>query len=457
MKKLTIILISFLFITCKTEKKINYAVISGKIENFKTNSVLITNIEGEEFKKEMSVDNSGFFKDTLYIKPGYYTFKSNKEITTLYLEPTYNLTLNVNVDKFDETLNYSGEGVENNNYLAAKTLKNTTSLLAVYPLYKLDESEFLKELYKVTESNEKLLFDAEGLTERFKDLEVRNLDYLKLWFQTIYQQYHCAATNDWSFRVSSDFMNPLEDVDFNNENDYDKLTSYKILTRTYFEYELDNKGISSFENRLKTVHSELIRNEIVKELGDKINLKNDNNTNLYASLMKASTDSVFKNDLTQRYNQLVKVEKGRTSPKFFNYERYKGKSMSLDDFKGKYIYLDIWETNCGWCIKEFPAFKKLEKEYKNQNIAFIGISNELGSRFSEKESRNKWKNMIEKKNLDGIQLLSPKGSKSQFMEEYIVYILPRYIIIDPEGNIVDSDAPKPSDPNLKKIFTELGM
>ena len=39
---------------------------------------------------------------------------------------------------------------------------------------------------------------------------------------------------------------------------------------------------------------------------------------------------------------------------------------SLKDLKGKVLYIDVWATWCGPCIKEFPYLKKLIEDYKDK-------------------------------------------------------------------------------------------
>ena len=63
--------------------------------------------------------------------------------------------------------------------------------------------------------------------------------------------------------------------------------------------------------------------------------------------------------------------------------------------------------------------------------------------------------MVKDKNLSGVQLYAGKDTK--FAEEYLINGIPRFILIDPKGNIVNANAPRPSDPNLEVLFKELGI
>lgn len=158
--------------------------------------------------------------------------------------------------------------------------------------------------------------------------------------------------------------------------------------------------------------------------------------------------------MTSKYKKqhamLITFAKGKPSPKFTDLENYKGGTTSLDDLKGKFVYIDVWATWCRPCLGEIPALKELEDEYKGKNIAFVSISTDKANKHEA------WKNMIVSKGMSGIQLFA--GEKQSFMQEYQIKTIPRFIFIDDKGNIVNADAPRPSDKvAIKSLFTEVGL
>ncbi|KVV15503.1 Cytochrome c biogenesis protein TlpA [Flavobacterium sp. TAB 87] len=46
----------------------------------------------------------------------------------------------------------------------------------------------------------------------------------------------------------------------------------------------------------------------------------------------------------------------------------------MESLKGKSVYIELWATWCSPYIKEIPCLQKLEKQYKDKNIAFVSIS-----------------------------------------------------------------------------------
>ncbi len=150
--------------------------------------------------------------------------------------------------------------------------------------------------------------------------------------------------------------------------------------------------------------------------------------------------------------------KGKPSPEFNNYENYNGGTTSLKDLRGKFIYIDVWATWCGPCKAEIPALKALENEFHNKNIAFVSISvdNGRGYKDNSKELAKKgWKEMIKDKDLGGIQLYADKAWKSEFIKDFHINSIPRFLLIDPKGNIVDANAPRPSSKKIKELFNSL--
>lgn len=171
--------------------------------------------------------------------------------------------------------------------------------------------------------------------------------------------------------------------------------------------------------------------------------------------MDARNDEMFFGYIESNYQSmhetLTTLAKGKVSPVFVNYENHKGGKTSLANLKGKYVYIDVWATWCAPCKAEIPSLKALEKEYAGKNIHFVSLS------VDKPEAHETWKNMVAAEQLGGIQLFADNNFESQFILDYNINSIPRFILIDAAGNIVDADAPRPSDPKIKELFTELGI
>lgn len=80
-------------------------------------------------------------------------------------------------------------------------------------------------------------------------------------------------------------------------------------------------------------------------------------------------------------NQTKSSAQGKTSPKIvqtakkpapaFKLKNKKGKIVSLSDYKGKKVYINVWATWCGPCMQEIPGLKKFIKPIKARKILFF--------------------------------------------------------------------------------------
>ncbi|MBA6152054.1 TlpA family protein disulfide reductase [Gelidibacter maritimus] len=175
---------------------------------------------------------------------------------------------------------------------------------------------------------------------------------------------------------------------------------------------------------------------------------------VFVAKEKADMAEFKKSMIAQHQEQLeinAKLGKGKPSPDFKDYINYNGGTSSLADFRGSYVYIDVWATWCIPCIYEIPFLKKVEKEYADKNIKFMSISAD------QPKDEQKWRDMIKDKDLHGIQLLADNAIESQFLMDYYIYGIPRFILLDPQGNIVSYDAPRPSEDRLKELFNSLNI
>ena len=154
--------------------------------------------------------------------------------------------------------------------------------------------------------------------------------------------------------------------------------------------------------------------------------------------------------LLEYYNQKLAAKKleGIASPSF-DYENHKGGKTKLEDLRGKYVYIDVWATWCGPCRAEIPHLKKVEEKYHGKNIEFVSISVDVD------KDHEKWKKMVNNKELGGIQLFADKNWNSDFIKAFGIDSIPRFLLIDPNGKVIKADAARPSSPQLTELLDSL--
>ena len=124
---------------------------------------------------------------------------------------------------------------------------------------------------------------------------------------------------------------------------------------------------------------------------------------------------------------------GKPSPDFKGVD-VNGKEYTLADFRGKYVYIDVWATWCGPCRQEIPYLKKLDEDYKDAQIVFLSLSVD--------QDKAKWEQMVKEQSMSGVQLHI--GQNTSFQEAYKIEGIPHFILLDREGKILDMKMSRPS-------------
>ena len=119
--------------------------------------------------------------------------------------------------------------------------------------------------------------------------------------------------------------------------------------------------------------------------------------------------------------------KGEPAPDFSGVTP-EGKTITLSNFKGKYVLLDFWASWCAPCRDASPQVVNAYNTFKNKNIEWISIS--LDS------NKDKWIEAIQKDQLKWTHISDLNGWASAIARNYDVKAIPCYYIIDPQGNIV---------------------
>ncbi|OUS01873.1 hypothetical protein A9Q86_04285 [Flavobacteriales bacterium 33_180_T64] len=453
MKRLIIALLAISIIACKQEPKIDYAILSGKVENSNATTALLNSVD---FKKEITINSDGTFSDTLRIPGnGFYSFKIGREYTPVYLKTGDHLNVAVDAKSFDATLIYSGKGAIENNYLAIKTLKKSKIVSNAVEFYSMSENDFKKKISKFKNKNESRLESLIDVDEDFLATEKQNLVYDNYAMLNNYVQRHGYYTKQENFEVSESFIpTELKDMTFDDTNAYKASQSYKdmafnkVLTKIFDEIG-DDATIVSVDNLkgLNDIKILALKNDVIDYLGNfLVSPANTNMESIYTFFTENTTNEDTKKALKETYEKNKNLIKGKPSPQFVNYENHKGGEISLSDLNGKYVYVDVWATWCGPCIREIPALKDVEKKFHNENIEFVSTS------IDQAKNHDKWVDMVNDKDLGGVQLMADNDWNSKFVKDYAIQGIPRFILIDPNGNIVNADAPRPSDPKLIELL-----
>ena len=247
-------------------------------------------------------------------------------------------------------------------------------------------------------------------------------------------------------------------VDLDNAADFNDYPDYQILVRNLFQwriyshkvqYEFDDpwgKILADF----KALKSENIKQALAPLIIEGVSPTSASATNeeIIALVKQLVKDNDLLNTLSKHIDLVNKLKAGQPFPALPALTDLNDKEVKYEQLplKGKLLFIDIWATYCPDCRKELPALEALQEDYKAEPITFVSISVDR-----DKEA---WKTMVKEKKLGGIHLYASPETKELFKELYDLRSIPRYMLIDEKGNIINANLPMPSDKNLKELITE---
>jgi len=486
MKYILSICLLICILACNQQEKpvLKIAKISGHIIKPTDSMVNILDDYGQSLIMG-KLDSSGLFNISIDLdEPASFYLEHGEEFAKIYLEPGMDLIISLNTEYFDESLKFEGNGANYNNYKATKTLLNeriedntdilnTTeletikayhtnkmdSLLALLQSQKFDaNSKFYKKeiniirfgTYTNVLNKYKHLKSLNKDTTRYelwKGPEVIKVEIIRPDKLIIPDNYLDFMKNiDMESEVvlnQEDFLIALCEFDYWSTNSVADSVDYS--ERALLEA---NKMLEIVNNRFKNnkaksiVLGQKLKRYVSRRLGIEI-LKP-----YFKQYLAIETDSQKLAECKEIYANLNALLVGNQAPDFSATD-ISGKKVSLSDFIGKFVYIDVWTTWCGPCKKEIPFLAELEHDLKDENIVFVSVS-------LDKDS-TAWAKMILDKDMKGIQLLANNAFKSEIAKSYIVKNIPRFLLIGPEGKIVNHNASRPSRGAKEEIEMALAL
>lgn len=444
-------------VACKKNiPEINYVILQGVINNTEGGQLKISSIEG--FSKTINFKDSVAFIDTLRIKEGLYYIRYDKGYSPVYMAPGNVIHFSADHQLYGRALNFKGDNASINNYYSKKFLDVYAFKLKNKEHYVLEESDFENLIKKLQLSAEMKLDVVSNIPDELRAKERRALNYERINRKSIYEYYHAHFAKKEGFKTTDAFQKEINDLPLNNTADFFYSSDYKSLVSQ--KITKDAKEIAKRDS----ISSPLAQLDAASKL-EKDTIANQlmyNTLNMYLPMAKQkqllidkymtlSTNQEHKQKIKVLYQELQALDSNNPSPEFVNYENHDGGSTSLVDLRGKFVYMDIWATWCAPCKYEIPYLKKIEKQYHDKNIHFVSISTD------KQKDKDKWKKMVTEDEMGGIQLITDNDFNTSFIKKFKIMGIPRFILLDPEGNIVRANAPRPSDKKLIDLFNELGI
>lgn len=114
-----------------------------------------------------------------------------------------------------------------------------------------------------------------------------------------------------------------------------------------------------------------------------------------------------------------------------------GNDVRLSDFKGKKVYINLWASWCGPCIKEIPELEKVYQKVKSSDdIVFLSMTSPSDATFQNMNPQDESKKVIlDKANELGVTYPVLFDVQDRFMINYNIRSFPTHIFINSDGTI----------------------
>ena len=455
MRKILSILIfvaaSILFAACN--KSDSNVIVSGTIKGLENskNDINRLNLNFIYKSESIPIQNDGSFSKQIAInEPTYVSFYAGRAINgTILLRPSEDLVITIDLNKpKNDNIHFEGSLAKFCN--ALKVIDKGINDVSLYD--NLAEDEFIERAEELKNNMfqmlDTLITDPEFLQQQRisvkSSVRTRYLHYRKqnLWM-------------DKSREFSEEFLAHFKLWDYDDNDAFKYSMNFRrhvlqdIKDTIYFKHYKNNGGCHGKAGMsvLGNAKNGYVKDCAIMYCHERM-LRSDIRDEVYNFLISNATSQEAKQFIDKIYQGMTAGAK--VIP--FKLESYSGEMVSLEDFKGKYIYIDIWATWCAPCIAQMPYLDTIEQKYHDRNIEFISISVD-----NKEKDYKKWRDKVKELNLNGTQLIADREGSSDFLKQINNSTIPHFVLIDPYGKLVDGYAPRPSNPKLIELLESLDL
>lgn len=464
--------------------KTDSVYITGKVANFlkykeKANSVNVI-INDLAFGKQLTyrgkINDDGTYRMS-FIKTGAQDvmFQYNRQIAGVLVSPGDHMQIDFDAAKFEESLAFNGAAATlNQEYQAYNKAKD-----AQYKIIYGGDRFARFEAQSASEKDNNPEVHKNFLTERYHKENAFLAEYIKQHKPS--PAFVKWATEDIKYGYYDDLMRytwlhpmyaklkrdsfiiPDAYFDFIKPNDLNNISAsvtsnYGSYLHEYSSY-ISNKIKSNIvDDRMKAIWDQpagiakdvLLSNQTI----NLVNAKALDLVKTYIDRYKASVvQPVFKARVVKAYDDAVYLMNNYTMPvnaQLNNLPKSEADSMFnkiVNKYAGKVVYIDFWATWCGPCRAEMPNSKVLHEKLAGKDVVFLY----LGVQSDEKT----WKSSIAEMGIEGEHFLLSENDFSAISAKFQISGIPRYLLVDKAGRVVDETAKRPGDEKLQADIEKL--
>lgn len=109
-----------------------------------------------------------------------------------------------------------------------------------------------------------------------------------------------------------------------------------------------------------------------------------------------------------------------------------GKKVTLADYRGKVVLLNLWATWCGPCRMEIPELVKISEEMKDRGVAVVGMTRLDDDRGN---SEDRVKSFVKEQQVS-YDIILPTDNVAEEFSSMGDYSIPATFLINREGQLV---------------------
>lgn len=412
-----------------------------------------------DYIHSISIDDDGAFSDELEIEHnGLFSLKFNSYTQNIYLEN--GKTVGIIIDSINKSgIRFIGDLSHENNFLTQKH----------DDLHELYHQQMQKTGEDIAEIKSQISLASDSIIIENDKYWAENKAEISSAFSKIITDKIKLTNSRAILSVAQNTAIEFSEEDFQPEgipldsDDLFQLYDFRKYLFEYFEYRadsalakidsIDSEQVEYWVQKYSLVDSLFDNNTITEFLKTDVlfeSIAKIRSARLNPLVRKYKSDvskSAFLSTINNRYNSTISPRRGTLAPDISG-ETFDGDDFRLAQMRGKYVYIFVWATWCGPCKIEIPFYERMLEDYADANIEFVGISVD--------KSKKKWTESFFYNDYPGLQVLVPGDWKSPLVTDYKISSIPQFILIDPEGEIVELNAERPTK-NIKAQLSQYGI
>ncbi len=451
----------------------DFVTIQGQVNNPRNNTVSLQIARNpldtrdiEKYTDTLSAEGHFEIKFELDVPvPASFVHEGKKYQQAIFIQPgdSMQITYDPSIEKSPEFISFIGDGANDNNFLrtvAPNFVRKNQTVINQKMLRKSLPTSY--KAYHDSTKNAQLaaLSDYKKNAPISKEFEAHITDVIvyshALTLMSYpYQRIKLFRNKKDTVTYPINYFSFLEGVDLNNQQAIFTIPQYAQFIDYYVHHHFNEEVIKKSENyavqnyfvdKFDFAKTRLKDHSLSFILGANFIIgANKGKAALiipkYEEFKAQNQHPSFQKTVDFHYNLHKKYLPGAEASNFTVVDST-GKEVKLSDFKGKVVYMDFWATWCGPCRRQMPHSKKLKKHFEGQEVAFLYISVD--------KDEAKWKAFLDKEQLEGHHYHAPKDRVLQIKRDYMVQGIPKFVLIDQEGKLVDFNAKRPDNPQIYK-------